>query len=104
MDNAHQTSTATLAHPRACKQIDVTEFEDRFMAYDRNNDQVHVLNRSAVEVLELCSGDRSADEIAEALQHSYGLETPPRREVDEIITRMEQTGLITFHNPALVAG
>ena len=73
------------------------------MAYDRDNDQVHVLNRSAVEVLELCNGDRSAAEIAETLQLSYGLDTPPRREVNEILARMEQTGLIAFHDPALEA-
>ena len=103
MENATQTSSAMPPHPRACAQIDVTEFEDRFMAYDRDSDQVHVLNRSAVEVLELCSGERSASEIAESLQRSYGLETPPRREVDEILTRMERTGLIAFSNTLLKA-
>lgn len=103
MKTITQILTATPTHPRACAQIDVTEFEDRFMAYDRDNDKVHVLNRSAVEVLELCNGDRSAPDIAEALQLSYGLDTPPRREVDEILSRMEQTGLIGFHGPAVEA-
>ena len=103
MENTTQTSAATLAHPCACSQFDITEFEDRFMAYDRDNDQIHVLNRTAVEVLELCTGDHSAARIAEARQRSYGLDTPPRREVDEILARMERTGLIEFHNPALEA-
>ena len=71
------------------------------MAYDRARDQVHVLNRSAVEVLELCDGSRSESDIAAALQRSYGLDVPPLREVNQILARMEQTGLIALEGCAL---
>lgn len=47
---------------------------DEYLFYDRENDQVHVLNSTAREIFLLCDGRRNEDDIAGSLAETYDLE------------------------------
>jgi pyrroloquinoline quinone biosynthesis protein D len=51
------------------------------------------LNATAVAVLELCDGERSVDEIADALSERYG-GADVRGDVAELIDGLAQRGLV----------
>ena len=51
------------------------------------------LNPTAAEVLELCDGERSADDIAAALSERYG-GADVADDVRELLDGMEQRGLV----------
>jgi pyrroloquinoline quinone biosynthesis protein D len=51
------------------------------------------LNATAAEVLELCDGERSLDDIAGALSERYG-GADVRADVEELVDGMAQRGLV----------
>ena len=81
-------------HPRRIDGLEVNPVEDGFMIYQSDKDRVHYLNHTAVLVLELCDGQRSAAEIAELVKKAYGLPKLPRKEVDETLAKMTSEGLV----------
>jgi hypothetical protein len=83
-----------MAGPVRVEALEVTREEDGFIVHDRDRDRVHYLNHTGVLVLELCDGTRSAAAIARLIQRAYGLDEPPQREVDEVLGRMKDEGLV----------
>lgn len=81
-------------YPRRIDGLEINPVEDGFMIYQPDKDRVHYLNHTAVLVLELCDGRRSAVEIAELVKKAYGLPKAPRKEVDEALARMTGEGLV----------
>jgi hypothetical protein len=81
-------------HPTRVETLEITREEDGFIVYQAARDRVHYLNHTGVLVLELCDGHRSPADIAALIQRAYALPAPPRREVDEILVRMKDEGLI----------
>ena len=73
------------------------------MVYDPANDRVHLLNRTAAEVLDWCTGDHSPADLARLLQNTYGLEQPPIDEVMAILDNMTHANLVTLFQPVAVA-
>jgi hypothetical protein len=45
-------------------------------------------------ILELCTGDKSAEQIAELVQSAYGLVEAPSAEVEETLAKMKAEGLL----------
>lgn len=80
--------------PRRIDGLEVNPVEDGFMIYQSDKDRVHYLNHTAVLVLELCDGRRSATAIAELVKKAYGLPKLPRKEVDETLAKMTSEGLV----------
>jgi hypothetical protein len=81
-------------NPRRVDGLEINPVEDGFMIYQPDKDRVHYLNHTAVLVLELSDGRRSASEIAELIQEAYRLSKRPRREVDEALAKMTSEGLV----------
>ena len=75
-------------NPKRVDGLEINPVEDGFMIYQPDRDRVHYLNHTAVLVLELSDGQRSATEIAGLVQKAYGLPKPPRKEVDETLVKM----------------
>jgi len=68
---------------------------DEYLFYDRNRDQVHVLNGSAREIFLLCDGIRTVAEVAEAFSKQCGAdETVARRDAERIIRELADLGLL----------
>jgi coenzyme PQQ biosynthesis protein PqqD len=54
-----------------------------------------VLNPTAADVLQLCTGERTVESIAGELARRYGHETPAvEREVLDFLTAMAERGLV----------
>ncbi len=80
--------------PEQHPDIKIFEGDDGYIVYHRERDRVHFLNHTAVLLLELCNGRHSVSEMADMLARGYGLETPPQKEVAEVINSFLREGLI----------
>ena len=64
----------TVRIPKPTGTYEGTDLGDEYLFYDRENDQVHVLNSTAREIFLLCDGQRNEDDISGALAETYDLE------------------------------
>src|SRR5690349_18280966 len=69
------------------------------VVYDRANNRVHGLSRTAGAVLELCTGRLSASEIAHVVGDACGLSEPPEAEVSACLDAMRAQLLIADGEP-----
>ena len=74
--------------------IEIVPADEGYIVYDQGNDRVHCLNPVASLILELCTGDKSAEQIAELVQGAYGLVEAPSAEVEETLAKMKVEGLL----------
>ena len=75
--------------------LEIEEVVDGYVAVDAERNRVHYLNHTAAFILELCSGEREADEIAAVLQRSYDLTAPPDDDVHECLSLLTAAGLVS---------
>ena len=80
--------------PKAKAGLDISVAEGGFIVFQPEIDRVHYLNHSAVLVLELCTGQNSAREIATLVQEAYSLPDPPCQMVDETVSNLGAQGLL----------
>jgi hypothetical protein len=78
------------------EDIDITEIDDGFVAYDESRDRVHHLNHSAAMIFALADGTRSEAEIAELLGEHFKLDAPPVEEVRTVLQQFADEGLATL--------
>ena len=87
----------------------VAEFEpvavaDGFMVYDEQRDCAHYLNATAALVLVLCDGRNALEEMADAIQGLFALETPPEREIALVLDRLVEEGLVLAPDDVVASG
>ncbi len=71
---------------------------DEFLFYDRDGDQVHVLNGSAREIFLLCDGTRTVAEVAVAFSKRCGTdETVARQDAKRIIRELADLGILSLN-------
>ncbi|HWP39127.1 MAG TPA: PqqD family protein [Gemmatimonadales bacterium] len=91
------TSPDATDRPRARSDVLFRQLDDEWVVYDPKRDRVHALNLSAAMVWSLCTGERGAAEIAEAVGESF---TPPQpaahilADVEASIARFRAEGLL----------
>jgi coenzyme PQQ synthesis protein D (PqqD) len=83
-----------MANPTRTSDIEIDEVVGGFVVYQPARDRVHYLNHTAALVLELCTGEATAPEIARMLQVAYELPAPPEGEIDECLVQLRQEGLV----------
>ena len=84
-------------HPRPSESFTSRDLGDEYLIYDRRNDQVHVLNGTARDILLLCDGSRSAGEVAAALVDKYGVDqSTARRDVERTIRELSELGAVDW--------
>ena len=74
--------------------IEINLVEDGYVIYQADQDRVHYLNKSAVVVLESCTGKNTREEIERILQEAFDLPEVPKKEVAECLESLYQEGLI----------
>lgn len=68
---------------------------DEMLAYDRDQGQVHVLNRTAREIYSMCDGTRTAEEMAEAIALEYDVDAETSlSDLLSTLERLIQLGLV----------
>lgn len=85
---------STLAAPKAKAGLDISAAEGGFIVFQPEVERVHYLNHSAVLVLELCTGQNSARDIATLVQEPYSLPSPPYQAVEETVASLGALGLL----------
>ena len=80
--------------PRKAPDLEVNEVVDGYVVYQPAFDRVHYLNRTAVIVLELCTGENDADAIITAVQEAFDLAQPPTAEISACLAQLRQEQLV----------
>jgi hypothetical protein len=80
--------------PRIADNIEINQVEDGYVIYQADRDRVHYLNKSAVVVLESCTGKNTREEIERILQEAFDLPEVPKKEVAECLDSLYKEGLI----------
>ena len=74
--------------------LDINFVGDGYIVSRPDRDQKHSLNHTAAVVLELCTGQNDAAEIAHLLQEAYDLPSPPDMETRQCLATLWREGLI----------
>ena len=80
--------------PRIADNIEINPVEDGYVIYQADQDRVHYLNKSAVLVLESCTGNNTPEEIEQILQEAFDLPETPKKVVAECLERLYKEGLV----------
>ncbi|MCI0453366.1 MAG: PqqD family protein [Candidatus Dadabacteria bacterium] len=80
--------------PKMVDDIEINEVEDGYVIYQKEKDKVHYLNKTAVLILECCTGANSAIQIGKIVQEAYDLPEIPEKEVNDCLNKLYQEGLI----------
>jgi Coenzyme PQQ synthesis protein D (PqqD) len=80
--------------PVRARALDINPVADGYVVYDPGTDLVHHLNQTAAMVLELCTGQDSADEIAALLAGVFEQATDVHAAVLDCIGRLRGLGLV----------
>lgn len=80
--------------PAQVADLEVTEIDDGLVVYQGRPERVHVLNRTAAFIFELCSGERSVEEIAEEIRLAFRLSDTPHGAVAQCLAELRAQSLI----------
>ncbi|GJM15789.1 MAG: hypothetical protein DHS20C13_11160 [Thermodesulfobacteriota bacterium] len=80
--------------PKIANGIDINEVEDGYVIYQKETDKVHYLNKTAVLVLESCTGGNTIANIGTIVKNAYELPEVPEKEVADCLDTLFQEGLI----------
>lgn len=80
--------------PKIADGIDINEVEDGYVIYQSEKDKVHYLNKTAVLVLEACTGKNSAADIVAIVTNAYDLQEAPEKEVSDCLKSLLEEGLV----------
>jgi len=80
--------------PKIAEGININKVEDGYVIYQSEKDKVHYLNKTAVLVLEACTGKNTVLEIGAIVKQAYGLPEVPEKEVADCLQTLFQEGLI----------
>lgn len=80
--------------PAQRSDLEIVAADEGFVVHDASRGVVHYLNQTAAIVLSLCNGERTVDEIAALVGDQYGLEEAPQKDVEEILSKLGEQGLL----------
>ena len=83
-------------YPKQIREVEINPTKDGFIIHDNELDRVHYLNHTGALVLGLCTGANSTERIIELVQNQFDLETPPNKDVAEILSNFVDEALIEF--------
>jgi hypothetical protein len=81
-------------YPKIAENIDINEVEDGYVIYQSEKDKVHYLNKTAVLVLEACTGNNSLADITSIVKEAYKLSEDPEKEVADCLNSLIREGLV----------
>lgn len=80
--------------PKIAGGLEINEVEDGYVIYQSEKDKVHYLNKTAVLVLEACTGTNTAADIGGIVKTAYGLPEAPEKEVADCLKTLFDEELI----------
>lgn len=89
-----KTERAMNEFPKVAEDLEINEVEDGYVIYQNKKDKVHYLNKTAVLVLEACTGTNSTSEIGNIVKTAYDLPEVPEKEVADCLKTLFDEELI----------
>ena len=83
--------------PHYPKAVAVTlkPVDDCILVHDAVHQKIHVLNETAAEILTLCTGSYTLEEITDAIANDADVSREQiRKDIDEIVTQFQELGLL----------
>ena len=80
--------------PIAIEGLEVRRTGLDVIVHDPENEKIHILNRSAGDVLALCDGEHDPEQIAASL--SAGTDAPQDRVLDDVLAALETFRQLRF--------
>jgi hypothetical protein len=80
--------------PKLAENLEINEVEDGYVIYQKEKDKVHYLNKTAVLILECCTGVNSITQIGKIVQEAYNLFENPEKEVIDCLNKLYEEELI----------
>lgn len=80
--------------PTQAEGLEFNFVGDGYIVYHPTRERMHSLNHTAALVLELCTGENDADEIARLLAEGFGLAEVPSAATRNCLNSLHSEGLI----------
>jgi len=74
--------------------LEVHEVSDGYIVYQKEQDRVHHLNRTAAIVFELCDGTHQPQDVVERVAEIYALDASAHGEIRAALDSLVQRGLV----------
>lgn len=84
-----------IAFPKLAEDLEINQVEDGYIIYQADRDRVHYLNKTAVLILEACTGKNSVETILRMVQDAFDLGDTHKKEVEDCLVNLASEGLIT---------
>ncbi len=81
-------------HLRQAPDLRIHTVENGYVVRNVATNAVHHLNGTAALMLELCTGDATADEIVVDVQQTFGLKTRQLPDIRQALDELIRTGLV----------
>ena len=75
--------------------LEINEASDGFLVYQPDRDRLHLLNATAVLILDACDGSLRVGELPALVAEAFGLPAPPVADVEACVADLLREGLLT---------
>lgn len=82
--------------PVLANELDINQVEDGYVIYQHKKGRVHYLNHTAALILELCTGENTAETIIQLVLETFNLEDSEKLDVEEGLVSLEREGIIQY--------
>jgi Coenzyme PQQ synthesis protein D (PqqD) len=82
-------------NPRKADDLEIRAVGEEVLVHHVSAQKVHILNRTAGQILELCDGQRTPDEIVESICAATNADRATvKRDVDGMLSEFAKLGLV----------
>jgi hypothetical protein len=82
-------------NPRKADDLEIRTVGEEVLVHHVSAQKVHILNRTAGQILDLCDGRRTSQDIAESIAQATGADRDQvGRDVDGMLAEFEKLGLV----------
>jgi hypothetical protein len=82
-------------NPRKADDLEIRTVGEEVLVHHVSAQKVHILNRTAGQILDLCDGRRTSQDIAESIAQATGADRAQvGRDVDGMLAEFEKLGLV----------
>jgi coenzyme PQQ synthesis protein D (PqqD) len=83
-------------NPTKASDLEIRTVGDEVLVHHPSAQKVHILNRTAGQILDLCDGKRSKTDIVDSICSATSADkTTVTRDVDDLITEFTKLGLVS---------
>jgi PqqD family protein of HPr-rel-A system len=83
-------------YPHKAGDLDIRTVGEEVLVHDPSHEKVHILNRSAGQILELCTGEQTQEDLVTSICTQTGADKETvARDVAALLSEFSKLGLVT---------